>query len=96
MLSSGRHVSRLTGFAPTLPTPFDDSGDIDRPAFEWLCDRQVAERATALVVGETTGEAPTLSPGEHVELIHIASEGSHGASRSSAAPARIRPNMPSN
>jgi 4-hydroxy-tetrahydrodipicolinate synthase len=74
MFSFGRHVSRLTGFAPALPTPFDGDDAIDRNAFERLCERQVAEGATALVVGETTGEGPTLSPGERHELVHIAAE----------------------
>jgi len=72
MLTIGRHVSKLSGYAPALPTPFDAQGDIDAIAFERLCDRQVAEGATALVVGGTTGEAPTLSPAEHGALIRIA------------------------
>src|SRR4029077_13337077 len=37
-----------------------------------LCDLQLANGATALVVCGTTGEAPTLSPAEHRELIRIA------------------------
>ena len=65
----GRHVSRLSGFAPAVPTPFDESGAIDRAAFEQFCDRQIDEGATALVVCGTTGEAPTLSPEEHTELV---------------------------
>ena len=77
MFSAGRHVTRFSGFAPALPTPFDSNDNIDRNAFEWLCDRQVAEGATALVVGDTTGEAPTLSPGERHELIRLAAEVAH-------------------
>jgi len=68
----GRHVSKLSGFAPALPTPFDENGAIDRAAFELFCDRQIDEGATALVVCGTTGEAPTLSPEEHTELVRIA------------------------
>jgi 4-hydroxy-tetrahydrodipicolinate synthase len=75
--SPGRHVTRPSGFAPALPTPFDSNDNIDRNAFEWLCDRQVAEGATALVVGDTTGEAPTLSPGERHDLIRLAAEVAH-------------------
>src|SRR6267378_7943309 len=45
-----RHVSRLTGYAPALPTPFDDDDNVDIEAFERLCDRQIHEGATALVV----------------------------------------------
>jgi 4-hydroxy-tetrahydrodipicolinate synthase len=72
MISIGRHASKLSGYAPALPTPFDVDGNIDRAAFEQFCDRQIQEGAAALVVGETTGEAPTLTPAEHRTLIHIA------------------------
>lgn len=68
----GRHVSKLAGYAPALPTPFDDVGAIDEAAFARLCERQVREGAVALVVCGTTGEAPTLSPAEHTRLIHVA------------------------
>ena len=62
MSSIGRHVSKLAGYAPALPTPFGADGDIDIPAFERLCDLQLAHGATALIVCGTTGEAPTLTP----------------------------------
>jgi len=78
MIPIGRHVSKLSGYAPALPTPFDDNGNLDCAAFEQFCDRQVQERATALVVCGTTGEAPTLSPAEHRTLIRIAVGVSHG------------------
>jgi 4-hydroxy-tetrahydrodipicolinate synthase len=72
MLVTGRHISKLSGYAPALPTPFDEGSNLDAPAFERLCDLQLANGATALVVCGTTGEAPTLSPAEHRELIRIA------------------------
>jgi 4-hydroxy-tetrahydrodipicolinate synthase len=72
MITIGRHVSRLSGYAPALPTPFDNDGNIDGAAFEQFCDRQIQEGATALVVCGTTGEAPTLSPAEHRTLVGIA------------------------
>ena len=72
MSAISRHVSRLSGYAPALPTPFDDDDNIDGDAFGQLCDRQVEQGATALVVCGTTGEAPTLSPAEHCALIRIA------------------------
>lgn len=78
MSAFSRHVSRLSGYAPALPTPFDDDGNIDGAAFERFCDLQVANGATALVVGGTTGEAPTLTPGEHSDLIRIAAAVSRG------------------
>jgi len=72
MSAIGRHVSKLSGYAPALPTPFDAEGTVDAAAFERLCDRQVQMGATALVVCGTTGEAPTLRPAEHHVLVRIA------------------------
>ena len=68
----GRHVSKLLGYAPAVPTPFDDDGNVDVAAIERFCHRRIQEGATALVVCGTTGEAPTLSPVEHRALIRIA------------------------
>ena len=61
----------LGGFIADLPTPFDDDR-IDWPAFEMLCEHQIRSGATALVVGETMGEASTLSREEHEEIIAAA------------------------
>ena len=72
MISIGRHVSKLSGYAPALPTPFGDDGNVDVAAFEQFGDRQIRAGATALVVCGTTGEAPTLKPAEHSTLIQIA------------------------
>jgi 4-hydroxy-tetrahydrodipicolinate synthase len=72
MVGVGRHVSRLGGYAPALPTPFADSGDLDVAALQRLCRRQLEEGATALVVCETAGEAPTLSRTEHHTIVSIA------------------------
>jgi 4-hydroxy-tetrahydrodipicolinate synthase len=62
----------LGGFIADLPTPFDDDDRIDWPAFEMLCEHQIRSGATALVVGETMGEASTLSPEEHEEIVAAA------------------------
>jgi 4-hydroxy-tetrahydrodipicolinate synthase len=78
MPAIGRHVSRLSGYAPALPTPFGKNGNIDTAAFEEFCHRQIRHGATALVVCGTTGEAPTLSPAEHVTLIQIAVDVARG------------------
>jgi 4-hydroxy-tetrahydrodipicolinate synthase len=68
----GRHVKKLSGYAPALPTPFTDDDCIDAGAFERLCDLQIAHGATALVVGGTTGEATNLTAAEHRDLIRVA------------------------
>jgi 4-hydroxy-tetrahydrodipicolinate synthase len=72
MVGVGRHVSRLGGYAPALPTPFGESGDLDVAALQRLCHRQLEDGATALVVCETAGEAPTLSRTEHHTIVSIA------------------------
>jgi 4-hydroxy-tetrahydrodipicolinate synthase len=72
MLAIGRHVAKLSGYAPAVPTAFTGDGRIDCDAFERFCARQIAEGATALVVCGTTGEAPTLTPAEHRKLIWLA------------------------
>jgi 4-hydroxy-tetrahydrodipicolinate synthase len=78
MSTNGRHVSRLSGYAPALPTPFNDEGCVDAAAFERLCDLQLAHGATALVVCGTTGEAPTLSAQEQQDLTRMAVACSRG------------------
>jgi 4-hydroxy-tetrahydrodipicolinate synthase len=69
---TGKHVSRLSGYAPALPTPFDQNGNVDTAALKALCGRQIQEGATALVVCGTTGEAPTLNRAEHYTIVCIA------------------------
>jgi 4-hydroxy-tetrahydrodipicolinate synthase len=78
MSAIGRHVMKLSGYAPELPTPFGIDGRIDGYAFARLCDLQIAGGATALVVCGTTGEAPNLSASEHCELVRIAAGVSRG------------------
>jgi len=78
MFAIGRHVSKLSGYAPALPTPFDDAGNVDGSAFGRICELQIMHGATALVVCGTTGEAPTLSSEEQRELIRIATAVSCG------------------
>jgi 4-hydroxy-tetrahydrodipicolinate synthase len=78
MPTIGRHVAKLSGYAPALPTPFDDNGDVDGEAFERLCGLQIACGATALVVCGTTGEASTLTLAEQGGLIRIAAAASRG------------------
>jgi 4-hydroxy-tetrahydrodipicolinate synthase len=62
----------LAGYIPDLPTPFDVSGAIDLTAFERLCERQIRAGVSAIVAGETTGEASTLTPAEHETIVRAA------------------------
>ena len=71
----------FTGFIPDLPTPFDAADAIDLKAFAALCERQVAAGVPALVVCETAGEAPTLSPAEQELVIRTAVDVACGRAR---------------
>lgn len=62
----------LTGFIADLPTPFDRSDAIDWASFERLCEHQIKAGATAIVVGDTMGEASTLRSAEHDAIVRRA------------------------
>jgi 4-hydroxy-tetrahydrodipicolinate synthase len=68
----------LSGYVADLPTPFDDRDKIDWPAFEMLCEHQIGSGATAMVIGETMGEASTLDRKERGELIGTAARLARG------------------
>jgi 4-hydroxy-tetrahydrodipicolinate synthase len=71
----------LAGYIPDLPTPFDESDGIDLTAFAKLCERQIEAGVSAIVVGETAGEASTLTPVEHATIVRTASEIARGRVR---------------
>jgi 4-hydroxy-tetrahydrodipicolinate synthase len=71
----------LSGAIADLPTPFDDDGGIDLAALTRLCERQIEAGASAIVVGETAGEASTLTPAEHDRIIRAAVEAARGRIR---------------
>jgi 4-hydroxy-tetrahydrodipicolinate synthase len=62
----------LSGYIPDLPTPFDEAGKLDLTAFAKLCERQIEAGVSAIVVGETAGEASTLTPAEHDRIVRAA------------------------
>src|SRR6202140_2058456 len=62
----------LAGTIADLPTPFDAAGNLDLVAFARLCERQVEAGVPAIVVGETAGEASTLTPVEHDTIVRAA------------------------
>jgi len=71
-MTAGRHTLRLSGYAPALPTPFHETGELDGTALEWLCHRPIEDGASALVVSGPSAEAPTLSRAEHDSIVRIA------------------------
>jgi 4-hydroxy-tetrahydrodipicolinate synthase len=81
MTSLADPVTWLTGYIPDLPTPFDESGAIDLSAFANLCERHIRAGVSAMVAGETTGEASTLTSAEHETIIRAAVETARGRIR---------------
>jgi 4-hydroxy-tetrahydrodipicolinate synthase len=64
----------LAGYIADLPTPFDDDGGVDLAGLTRLCERQIEAGVSAIVVGETAGEASTLTPAEHDRIVRAAVE----------------------
>ncbi len=56
------------GSIPALITPFKN-GEIDWPAFDSFVEWQIEKGSHALVPCGTTGESPTLSHEEHMDII---------------------------
>jgi 4-hydroxy-tetrahydrodipicolinate synthase len=71
----------LSGYIPDLPTPFDEADHLDPAAFARLCERQIEAGVSAIVVGETAGEASTLTPAEHDAIVRAAVEIARGRVR---------------
>jgi len=78
MTSVDNSSAWLSGYIPDLPTPFNEAGELDLTAFARLCERQIQAGVSAIVAGETTGEASTLTPAEHDAIIRTAVETAHG------------------
>ncbi len=65
------------GTHTALVTPFRD-GRFDEAAFRDLIEVQIAEGITGIVPVGTTGESPTLSHEEHLDVIRVAVEAANG------------------
>jgi 4-hydroxy-tetrahydrodipicolinate synthase len=55
-----------------IVTPFDADGAVDYDRFRELAEHLVANGSDGLVVAATTGESPTLSDEERLELFRVA------------------------
>jgi 4-hydroxy-tetrahydrodipicolinate synthase len=81
MTSLAHPATWLAGYIADLPTPFDENGELDLAAFAKLCERQIEAGVSAIVAGETAGEASTLTPAEHDTIVRTAVEIAHGRVR---------------
>ena len=68
---------RYEGLYTAIITPFR-GGEVDESAFRRLIDTQIAAGVTGIVPVGTTGESPTLTHREHMDVIRIAIEHSAG------------------
>ena len=64
----------LGRIATAMVTPFQENGDIDFEAVERLIEYLLANGTDSIVVCGTTGESPTLSTEEKLQLIRFTVE----------------------
>jgi len=64
----------LGGVLTAIVTPFGEDGSVDFDAFQRLAQHLVDNGSDGLVVAGTTGESPTLSDGERLDLVAAALE----------------------
>ena len=69
--------SNFRGSFTALVTPFKN-GSVDEKAFRELVDWQIAEGTNGLVPVGTTGESPTLSHDEHMQVVEWCVEQADG------------------
>jgi 4-hydroxy-tetrahydrodipicolinate synthase len=59
---------RLEGVITAIATPFDENGGVDTSAARRLAAHLLEHGSHGLVIGGTTGECPTLTDGETIDL----------------------------
>ena len=74
---AGSPVVNLAGSLVAMATPFLGCV-VDELAFSRLCERQIDEGSTALVVCGSTGEGPALSIDEQARIVAVAAEAASG------------------
>lgn len=62
-------MKEIQGVLTAMATPFDEGGGIDLDASRRLAAHLLEHGSHGLVVGGTTGECPTLTDGETIELL---------------------------
>ena len=65
-------TDRLKGSIPPLVTPFRDDGEIDWSAWSGLLDWHLASGTAGVIVAGSTGESPTVTDDEVLELLRRA------------------------
>jgi len=60
------------GAGVAIITPFKENGDVNYPKLAEIIEEQIAGETDAIIICGTTGEASTLSHGEHLKVIKYA------------------------
>lgn len=63
------NIENLSGVWTALVTPMNENGSVDYPSLKQLVEQQIAGGVNGIVAVGTTGESPTLTPREHIEVI---------------------------
>ena len=71
---SNSTTSPLGTIITAVVTPFSDAGPVDYAAMATLLEHLIANGSDGVVVAGTTGEAPTLTDDEQIELIGFVAE----------------------
>lgn len=64
-------MSTISGIITAMVTPFDDSGGVDFDAARAVGRHLVSNGSHGVVVAGTTGECPTLTDDEQIELLRV-------------------------
>lgn len=62
-------MKEIQGLLTAIATPFDERGEVDLDAARRLAAHLLEHGSHGLVVGGSTGECPTLTDGETIELL---------------------------
>ena len=65
-------MNKLHGTGVALVTPFTPAGAVDLPAWQRLLDFTIAGGVEYLVINGTTGESPTVTTAEKIDLLNVA------------------------
>ena len=65
-------MNKLHGTGVALVTPFTPAGAVDLPAWQRLLDFTIAGGVEYLVINGTTGESPTVTTSEKIDLLNMA------------------------
>lgn len=72
------NFAQFKGSIPALITPMKEDGSVDGDCFQRFVDWQVRQGSHGLVPVGTTGESPTLTHQEHMDVVRLCVEAADG------------------